>query len=79
MSLKWESFDDEASNFSRAASMVQQTFALDVDIHGAKLCLLVHAGILLFSTTQCLQLFVTLMPQEFFSGMGGEAWATFSV
>ncbi len=57
----------KASNLSRAAGTVyiqqQCTDALDLCV--GRPCL-VHADILLISTTQCLSLFVTLMPKESF-------------
>jgi hypothetical protein len=51
MLLKWKSFADESIKFKKSNWVVTTTNALD--IHVAKPCL-VHAGILLFSTTLCL-------------------------
>ncbi len=68
MSPNWESFADESLKFKKSSwyGTVQH---LHFKIHVARPCL-VHAGIL---TTQCLWLFVALMPRD----EGGEGdWAT---
>jgi hypothetical protein len=56
MSLKWESFAEDSFNLKRAAGRVQQHENMYCTGHlcpVARACL-VHAGILLFSATQCL-------------------------
>jgi hypothetical protein len=69
MSLKLEALIMKASNLSGAASTVQQ-YVYAPKIHVARPCL-VHAGILLFTTTQCLRLFAASMPGNFSLGAQG--------